>query len=84
MTQAADGADEDEEDEFADEEEDEESADEDLKHDPKRLATLAKRGMQLDLKEGVSVAKGKAKAKPAAAKGKAASGAAPKGKAKKA
>jgi hypothetical protein len=39
--------------------------------------------MQLDLKEGVSVAKGKPKAKPAA-KGKAASGAAPKGKAKKA
>ena len=80
----ADDADE-EEDEFADDEEEgEESADEELKHDPKRLATLAKRGMQLDLKEGVSVAKGKAKAKPAAAKGKAASGAAPKGKAKKA
>lgn len=82
--QAADEADE-EEDEFADDDEEGgESADEELKHDPKRLATLAKRGMKLDLKEGVSVAKGK---KPAAAKGpakgKAASGAA-KGKAKKA
>ena len=82
--QAADDAEE-EEDEFADDEEEgDESAEEDLKHDPKRLATLAKRGMQLDLKEGVTVAKGK---KPAAAKGKAAGGAAKgaaKGKAKKA
>ena len=74
--QAADDADE-EEDEFADDEEEEEEEAE-LKHDPKRLATLAKRGVQLNLKEGVSVAKGK---KPAAAKGKAAAPA--KGKAKK-
>ena len=83
--QVADDADE-EEDEFADDDEEgDESADEELKHDPKRLATLAKRGMQLDLKEGVTVAKGKKPAaKPAAAKGKAAAGGAGKGKAKKA
>jgi hypothetical protein len=74
--QAADDA---EEDDFADDDE-EEDEEEELKHDPKRLATLAKRGMQLDLKEGVTVAKGK---KPAAAKSKAAGGAAAKGKAKK-
>ena len=76
--QAADGPDED--DEFDDDDEEEDEAEEELKHDPKRLATLAKRGMKLDLKEGVNVAKGK---KPAPAKGKAAGGAAKASKAKK-
>ena len=76
--QAADDAGE-LDDEFADEDEEEDEAEEELKHDPKRLATLAKRGMKLDLKEGVNVAKGK---KPAPAKGKAAGGAAGKGASK--
>jgi hypothetical protein len=46
-----------------------EEEEEELKHDPKKLAQLAKRGMKLDLKDGVAAAKPK---KPAAGKGKAA------------
>lgn len=78
-SQVEDDVDEEEdEDEEAGEEEEEEP---DLKHDPKRLAMLQKRGIQLDLKAGVSVAKPASKA---AGKGKAAVGKGAAGKGKKA